>query len=373
MRKIFIAIGLSLISFFLQGQEQSKLHLKGNLSDLDKQDKVFVTLGDNTQVPLEIMQNGDFQISAILPQTGASVTLDIIGPKGFAYTFFYLGNENVEINASALNLSGDVRAVGSVLDSVRYKRYKATKHISQEIDQLESQYELASEKTNNIDSLRTAFLAKEELLDKQEAQINYEFLKEHINTPYGMHLLRFEVGANSKSQSGELLALVDKEYQHREEVDFLKTYVSYPVLEDKELYYDFVAHNFKGDPVYFRDQFDGRYVVLDFSHPHCGYCIKSADQINKLASDLSQKVNVFTVMPDNDPKALQDLAKLRLSSDMVYYTPKGELDPALAKYNKNMTPTYVVFSPKGELLVYKRGSDIDLQGFLLNHMQQNNF
>ena len=373
MNKLLSIVTLTLVSCFLHAQDQAKLHLKGHLSDLDKNDKVSLNLDGTTTIELDLSDNGDFDTHLILPQTGSTVFMYVTGPKGFRYTQFFLGNESVEINASSLDLSGDLRAKGSVMDSIRYDQYILNQKWNKKHIELNTQYEIAQTTSNNLDSLFNDFSLKQELLNKEVNLANFEFFKKNINSAYGIYMLKYWIANLDRQQSSELLALVNQQNQNRVEVEFLKAYASYPALENKDLYYDFVALDTNANPVYFRDQFDGRYVVLEFAKPSCPVSLALSDKINKLSKELAQRVNVFSVMPENNQKDLKEFKAMRLDSDMVYYTPKGHLDPALAKYNQVATPTYFVFSPQGELIFHGVGnSTTDLQGFLEKHIKQNN-
>ena len=361
---------LLFVSALVYGQEQPMLLLSGTITDLDPEDKVEFIFGDKTNLPIDL-QDGKFELKYRLPENGSAIYMYLDGPKGFRYAYFYLGNETAQINASALDFNSDIRAVGSSMDSVRYAYHMQTKDIRAQQDALEEGFALEAEKTTNIDSLKSVFFERATALIDKELQIEADFLKENINTPYGIHSLKYSLPNLSKSQIEDLLSRVDQKYQNTPAIAFAKLYAQYSKLGIGDEFYDFTVIDQDGNKIDFKDQFDGRYVVLDFSHPGCGYCQISAEAIKKLSNELGDKVNLFSVMNDNDKQALEEFKKLRTQDTKVHYVEKGDFDPVIAMYKVSGTPTYFIFSPKGELLFHKDDADADLQGFIENHSKNN--
>ena len=361
---------LLFVSALVYGQDQPMLLLSGTITDLDPEDKVEFIFGDKTNLPIDL-QDGKFELKYKLPENGSAIYMSLDGPKGFRYAYFYLGNETAQINASALDFNSDIRAVGSSLDSLRYIAHMQTKPVFEQLDALAVNLQQQMKTTANVDSLQSVFKIKKSMLVHKLDSLDAGFVLENINTPYGIHSLKFSLPNLSKTQIEDLLARVDQKYQDTPEISFASLYAQYPELEVSDLFYDFNVLDQNNNPVNFKDQFDGRYVVLDFSHPYCGFCRLGADSLNKLSEELGDKVNLFSVMNDNDKRALEEFKKLRLAGSNVYYAEKAYLDPVVAKYKVSGTPTYFVFSPKGELLLQHVGYKEDLQGFIENHSKNN--
>ncbi|MHC5354504.1 TlpA family protein disulfide reductase [Myroides sp. LJL115] len=366
----WIFAGLLLVSGLVYAQEQPMLLFKGTITDLDPEDELEIIFEKNTILPLEV-ENGKFETRFILPENGASVSIDIMGPKGSRSANFYLGNETVELNASALNFNNELKVEGSSLDSLRYVSHMQTKPIYDKLDALYSDFYSQEQDTANVDSLKSALEENTAVLQKEIGQVRLAFLLDNINTPYGIHLLKYVLPGLDKAQIEALLARVDQKYQDTPEISFATLYAQYPKLELNQRFYDFSVMDQDGKSVDFKDQFDGRYVILDFSHPYCHYCRQAADSIKKLSTELEDKVNLVSVLIDNDKQVLERFKRFRTPNSRIYYAEKADLDPIVAKYKSMDTPTYFVFSPKGELILYQAGIDGDLQGFIENHSKNN--
>ncbi|MHC5201465.1 TlpA family protein disulfide reductase [Myroides sp. LJL119] len=353
--------------FFTYGQDQQMLQIKGNITDLDPQDKLSLKFDGNTAIDLDL-ENQSFQANFVLPATGSWVFLYINGPRGLRYTSYYLGNEKVEINASGLNLSRDNRAIGSKMDSIRYIHYQTQKLMEIQGDSLLNQFKQLSKSDINIDSLQASFESK---LQVMEASFEFGFLKQYINTPYAIQALSYAVANGlSKDDSKELLSLIEPRYENQLPVKFIQDYVNYPFLKKGDLYYDFVGLNKDDMPVYFRDQFDQRYVLLRICNAYCSFCIAENDDIQTLSDTLKDDLNVVS-LSYGDKQEFQELLKITDPKAQVLYFPKGIVDPVFAKYALQITPTYFLFSNKGELLLTKQGSGEGLKEFIEQDIKDN--
>ncbi|WP_158961711.1 TlpA family protein disulfide reductase [Myroides fluvii] len=371
MKKIlllFLALGLSTLT-----SAQEKLHLNGKLKGLTEDAKLSLSSG-NEEIEFQA-KDGKFNVEMQLSEAPTSIYLYVEQVGDSYYTSFFVGNESITIDGSISDFPHNIEAMGSQYDGVRYQNYVINKKFNDEIEQLQVEAQNLMQKGISSDSIALAYysnvepLGKVQKILKQVEENDYEFLKQYVNTAYGRFMLPFTMESYTTEQMKTLLDLVELQYKNTKEVEFSQTLIDYKTLEVGDKYYNFTALTREGQTVQFSDYFKGKYVLLDFSTMHCGYCQRAAPQTAKVADELSAKMDYVTYYVDNFPVTMDMYYELKGNKGVLLWNKKGRLDLAIAKYKQRGTPHYVLFDPEGNFVNVLEGYTEDFGDILKEWMQ----
>jgi len=94
-------------------------------------------------------------------------------------------------------------------------------------------------------------------------------------------------------------------------------------------------------------QFEGKYVMLDFVKDDCQMCLSQFQSINEIIEPVKSKWQVLTIVYGQNYNEVVDFA-----SERSYYWPILNLEKnilLLEKYNVRTYPTYVLINPDGSI------------------------
>jgi len=339
------------ILFAAHAFAQDELHFKGNIKGIEQGAQVWLRAGKE-QKEIEV-EDGRFDVRISLERP-EHVYLYVKQGNDFRYTSFYLGNEDVIIEGDIADFPMNIQAKNSQHDALRYQDYLETKDLQEQIDELNDEaYELM-EKGEDKDHLYEIYMGvpsgKITILEEQVKEKEFNFIKNHINTDYGRSKLMFTTGDFTTEQFQTLVALVEPKYQNTKEVQYLQHLADYPVLEVGDEYYDFKALDLNQQEVLFSSLFKGKYVLLDFSTLHCGYCQKEAPLTTEIAEQLKANMDHITYYVDEDSEGVQGYYELKGKKGQVLWNKEGRFHPIQAQYRVSTTPSYVLFDPSGKVI-----------------------
>ncbi|MFM9402646.1 TlpA family protein disulfide reductase [Myroides odoratimimus] len=355
--KIFYML-LMLCSIGVLGQE--KLHITGKLEGISNEVKMKLSSGGQEQE--FSLKNGKVDVSMVLEDVPNYVRLDAYVGKETKTTFFFLGNESVTIHGSINDFSGNLRAINSVNDSLRYENMLVNKQLVEERSVYIKEYYRLLEEGKDKDSVAKVYLSDEEPLGKIKKlsnlinKQNNAFIKKNINTAYARYLLQHQARDYSFDYLNELYALIDPKYYDTKEVQMLKIFIDHKPLEVGAKYYDFYAEDMQTKQVKLSDYFKGKYVLLDFSTYHCGYCEKAAPKTAQIADNLKDKLVHITYYAGHDQKdKFKYYSEFKGNKGILLGNKEGRLSPVLAMYRNNSTPDYWLFNLEGKLVMRFEG------------------
>ncbi|MCS7473564.1 TlpA family protein disulfide reductase [Myroides odoratimimus] len=364
MNKLMILIAL----FFSIGiMAQDKLYVTGKITGIDNKTKLSISGGEKEKE--FYLKDGVIDVEVDLKEAPASVFITVFYDKTIKYTSFFLGNEDVTIEASIDDFPNEVRAEGSRYDGLRYENYVLTKDLDKKRNDINKVIEKEIKEGAKPDSIFIKYKAELETIRKEVAVRQYEFLKKHINTDYGRHLIRFYVDQFTEEQFKILYSLVDPINMDRSEIKFLKALCDSKQLEVGDIYYDFTALDLKSKVVKFSDFFKEKYVLLDFSHVNCGYCYMAAPKTALIAEELKDKVMYVTYHTGDNLKEAEEYYELKGKKGNIIWNKEGDLHPMMAMYRNMSTPSYLLFSPDGKFIKEVNGSKAELKSIILEEIE----
>lgn len=344
---LFISIGV---------MGQDKLRIKGKIEGIPNEAKVV--LASEGQKKDFKVTNGLFEVEMVLDVSPALVYIMVNegDELNARYTFFFVGNESIEINGSIEDFPNKIQAKHSKYDEIRYEEYLNIQNLEDALADLKKEARELIKDGRSKDSIQEVYLNQGEPLGKivkvikEIDQKNFEFLKKHVNSPYGRYSLKFNLTQFTPDQFKELYSLVDKQYRDTEEVLFLKEWMNHKALLVGDSYYNFTATDINQKLVTFSNYFKDKYVLLDFSTFHCGYCQDAAPKSIKIAENLKNKLTYVTYYVDGDIEGLREYYKLKENKGNLLWDKKGRYSPTIAKYAQTGTPRYLLFDKKGKLV-----------------------
>ncbi|WP_010249950.1 TlpA family protein disulfide reductase [Myroides injenensis] len=363
INKITISL-LLLLSVVVQAQEN--LHITGNIEGIDNETKLRLSVEGAEQE--FYLKDGKIDVSMTLQETPSSVYLIVLEEGESKYTSFFLGNEEVTLEGSIDDFGGNLKAIGSIYDGLRYENYLLTKEFEDEIKQLNIDMKSLAEKELLTDSIKQQTSNKWKDIMHRRAQKEFGFILKNINSDYGRFLLQFTTGNYSVEQFKILLDAVEPEFIDKKEVQFLKALAESTPLELGDKYYDFKAEDINGNEVKFSEYFDGKYVMLDFSNVNCGFCYMAAPKTAELAEDLKDKLVYITYHTGNNRIDAEEYYKLKGGKGNIIWNKEGDYSKVIAMYRNTGTPTYLLFNPEGVFLGKFLGTNIDLKKSILDAM-----
>jgi len=346
---------------------QDKLHITGKITGIDNKTKLSISGGEKEKE--FYLKDGVIDVEVSLKEAPASVFITVYYDKDIKYTSLFLGNESVTIDASIDDFPNKVVAKNSKFDGLRYENYWLSKDLDKKRNDIN---EIIEKEIGEGAKPQVAYAKYKDELDtirKEEAKRQYEFLKKHINTDYGRHLIRFYVDQFTVEQFNTLYSLVDPVNINRNEIKFLKTLCDSKQLEVGDIYYNFKALDLKGKQLEFSDYFKGKYVLLDFSHINCGFCYKAAPKTALIAEELKDKVMYVTYHTGDNLQEAQKYYELKGKKGNIIWNKEGYLHPAMAMYRNMSTPSYLLFSPEGKFIKEVKGSNADLKAIILKEIE----
>lgn len=351
---LFLTLAFSTLSL---GQE--KLHIKGKLKGLTEEASLLLISGEQqVEVPKE---GEEFEVEIQLSEAPTQVYLVVKEGQKVKNTRFFLGNETVSIEGSMDNFSQDIQAVPSENDKLRYQNYLASKSLRVEIERLQREMMEFLRRGEPQDLVSAFYYGQTEPVGKitqvlrEIDKIDYAFIEQHINTAYGRSMLQFVMNRFTDAELQHLYDLVDPQYKDTKEVKYVDALVHYKKLEVGDSFYDFTALDQEGNIVQFRDLFQGKPVLLDFSTMNCETCQAVASQTAQLAEDLKDQLTYVTYYVDNNEDIMEMYYELKNKRGMMLWNKAGRLDIAYAKYKNFGTPSYILFDAQGKVIQVEAG------------------
>ncbi|MEN2436719.1 TlpA disulfide reductase family protein [Weeksellaceae bacterium A-14] len=346
------AILLILFSTFLYSQ--NSFNISGKLKGFGENSLVRITK-DNFVIDSCKLNNENFVLKGKLQNAPTGVYLQIKDGETWKYSFLFIGNENITINANKNDFPFDVKTKGSKFDNKRFELVQKQKPLQIQRDELLKQMFSLREQKKWNDSLQKAFWSREKPLgkivqiDNEYKEVENKFVEENINSYYALYRLDQAKTQIDNKKIEQNLKKLKPEFQNSYYVNSLKSHLKYPELNKGQKYYNFFAINADKEKVAFSDFFkDDKYILLDFSTYYCGFCISAIPELEKLKSNKNLKIITFYV--DSDENGLKKLQSKHTKDWNLIWDKKGRLSETYAKYKIYGTPTFYLFKPDGTLM-----------------------
>ncbi|ADQ82037.1 AhpC/TSA family protein [Riemerella anatipestifer] len=352
MNKILTLILVLLCSL---ANSQNSFKISGKLKGFKENALVKI---DRENIALDscYLKDGNFKLKGSLKQSPSLVFLTIKNGEEWVYSSFFIGNENITINAEIKNFPYNVRAEGSKYDDLRYEFITLGKKLNFQRNEYLKEIIKLREQNKWNDSLQSAYwgdtepLGKITKIDQELDKIQREFITKNLNSYYALHLLEESKTQYSKVELSNLVKKIKPSFRNTIYVKSISTYIKNPDLKIGDKFYDFSAINSKNKKVKFSDFFDGKYILLDFSTLFCGFCQQAIPELEKIKKSQYEKLEIVTFYVDESQKGFNGLLDKHGKDWKMIWDKKGRLSDTYAKYKVFGTPTFYLFNPKGILI-----------------------
>lgn len=337
-------------------EEKQVFEINAQLSGFEENATVTLIDGvSSKEISTTQIRNGAFLFSGHLSNTPTPLRIHIKeDAHNTSMTSLFIANEKITIQGDKKDFPDNLQIKGSPHQVLKTELAQKTASLNDRYDD-EIQSMIAQRQANTWnDSLQTVYWGKNgvfEKIDNDILKITKEFIEENINTYYGLKVL-----ASLKNNLSELfitaqLQQVQPKFKDTEYVHVIETFLNNEPLTKNDFLYDFEAENQKGEQVQFSDHFDSqKYVLLEFSSPHCGWCKKALPEIKKLANKKSTSLTIVTLNVENDKEDWIKTTKENHVNWSSLWNKKGRNSDAFTKYRVAGTPTYVLFDQEGKML-----------------------
>ena len=352
MNKI-ITLLLTFFCFVANAQKNFKISgiLRGfEENSLVKIDRENITL-DSCRI-----KNGKFELTGNLEQSPSSVYLVIKNGKDWVYSSFFIGNENITIDAKIEDFPHSVKTKGSKYDDLRYNYTLLRKELNIERNKyLKEMLTLREQKKWN-DSLQNEYWGKSEpfgkitIIDRKLDEIQKDFIAKNLNSYYALYLLEMSKTQYSKAELSNLVSQLNPNFKKTIYAKSISSHIKNPDLKIGDKFYNFLALDSQNKKVNFSDYFDGKYVLLDFSTLFCGFCQQAIPELEKIKKVQNDKLEIVTFYVDESQKGFEGLSEKHSENWNILWDKKGRLSDTYAKYKVFGTPTFYLFSPDGSLV-----------------------
>lgn len=358
-----LTLALTLFCFLANAQNNFKI--SGNLSGFEENSLVKI---DRENITLDScrLKNGKFELKGNFEQSPSSVYLFIENGRDWIYSSFFIGNENITIDAKIEDFPHSVKTKGSKYDDLRYKFVSIGKDLNSERNKyLKEMFTLRDQKKWN-DSLQREYWGKSEpfgkitIIDQKLDKIQKDFIVENLNSYYGLCLLEMSKTQYSETELSNLISQLKPDFKKTVYAKSINTHIKNPDLKIGDRFYDFSALNSKNKKVNFSDYFDGKYVLLDFSTLFCGFCQQAIPELEKIKKMQNDKLEIITFYVDESQKGFDGLSEKHSENWNVLWDKEGRLSDTYAKYKVFGTPTFYLFNSNGNLVQKFDGFSEDL-------------
>lgn len=348
-------VALLFILFFIPINAQKGFKISGVLEGFDENAIVKIEK-QGLIIDSCYLKNKKFQLKGFLEDAPSMVYLYVGMGNEAKHLSFFIGNEDVIINAEKQDFPYDVQPQGSKFDRERYLSDQQEKKLTMERSRLvKNMFLLRDEKKWN-DSLQNTYWSRKEpygiiiKIDKELKTIRNEFIRSNINSYYGLNMLNWYKTEIPLNEVQELLDKVRPELRNSIYFKTIESHVKYSDLKIEDKFYDFSVVDQNEKAVKFSDYFNGKYILLDFSTLYCSWCLKAIPKLDELKNNNSNKLDVVTFYVDKQRKDFDGLVKKHSKGSNVVWDQEGKFSETYAKYKVFATPTFYLFSPDGKLV-----------------------
>ncbi|GHA52093.1 hypothetical protein GCM10007103_35540 [Salinimicrobium marinum] len=352
----FIFISSLFIFFTACHKPKEKFTITANLSGFPENSKVIISNGTTGKVldSTKLVEN-KFVSTGFIENPPIPISI-IINPDNneTAYSFIFIGNENVKISGNKDDFPDDLSVIGSKHQEFKTKLDNKVGPLNKERNQkIQKMFSLRQEGKWN-DSLQNAYWSKEDgmitKIDSQTTQLTKDFIADNINSDYALSQLVIYKTDFSISFIKEQLSNLSPNYKNSKYAQVLKTFIENEPLDKGNKFYDFTAENQNGQSVKFSNFFKDKYVLLEFHSPYCSWSGKALSEIKMLSEQMSDSLKIVTFSVDENKEDWLKEYKTNQVSWTSLYNENGRYSDVYTKYQVFATPTYYLFEENGTVV-----------------------
>lgn len=358
-----VLIGI-VLTFISCQNKQNGFEISAQLEGFSEDSKVVLSDRESGKVlDSSFVKNGSFLFKGRFDATPTELSIVVSSPdrKESKYTTLFIGNEDVRIVGNKKDFPAMLTIEGSIHQKLKSELEQKTEPYNVEYDNQIQKMIGIRQKGNWNDSLQTVYWGKGGVFNKIDSQIltiKKDFIERHRNSFFGIKLLNSLRNDMPKEYIVEQYDKVNPEFKATKYGKSLQTYCDNASLKNGDQFYNFTAENKNGKLVEFSSFFnDDRYVLLEFSSPHCGWCKKALPEIRKLADTKKESLKVITFNVDKDKEDWQKTNEENNVTWQSLWNKDGRYSESYIKYRVWATPTYYLFDSKGKVVTQLKGFD----------------
>jgi thiol-disulfide isomerase/thioredoxin len=364
MAKLMYTIGLYL-TILISGSSlyaNEGFTIQGNIIRLA--DHSIVRLYDmdkGTVVDSSLVVNGSFSLEGAGTEIPKPYALQIANEQLNHFIYLYFGNENIRITGTTDDIPNKLVVKGSLHNDIKSA-----------LDRKLSGFEVLRNQRNNEmrklyqegklnDSIKEAYLGKEGIMKKLNDDVKIaekEFIRQNSNNYYTLYLLNlYKTNYYTDAELRDVYKSLSSKMKKTKDAKAIKKHIDSPALANGEKYIDATALDRKGNTTTFKDFFDGKYVLLNFSSPSCQNSVDSLPMLVDLCNNNSGKVNIVTYCTDASKENFEMFSDTKYHPWTFVWNTEGNYSDAYLKYRIGATPTFFLFSKDGKLIDTWKGYD----------------
>lgn len=371
-------------------QKAPRYVVDGNISGNAEGMKVMLNkMGDRGEelVDSTFIKNGKFVFEGVLDEPAYYAIQIDRTPKGEVSSVKYFTNSRFYLENSPISFSGNIDSLtpyfwnkkptkkavitGSAMEDLYQKYWALGEKQAAELRKLNDEYmeEYHLPSMNGVFNTERGIeiARKMEKLEKQLADIKWDFVKENIQTVVGYDLAKqyFQdmYVRITPEQIDELEVLVDNTYPNTEKATKFKALAE----KGKRVavgtkYSDIELVNPEGKKVKLSEYVpEGKYVMLEFWASWCGPCRGEIPHLREVYKKYKDKG--FEIVSISIDRKDQDWKKAMKEENMVWtqLNDPGEFDGPVAQvYNIQGVPTCIILDKEGHIFkTDMRGAQLD--------------
>ena len=368
MKKNQLLFISSLIIFFTACQKPKEhFTITADLSGFPENSKVVISNGTTGKVldSTNLIENKFVSTGFIEnPPVPISILIKPDNNNETAYSFIFVGNENVTISGNKNDFPDNLTVTGSKHHEFKTKLDNKVGPLNKERNKkLQKMFSLRQQGKWN-DSLQNAYWSKEDgmitKIDSQTTQLTKDFIADNINSDYALSQLVIYKTDFSKTFIKEQLSNLNSNYKSSKYAKVLETFIENDPLEKGDEFYNFTAENQNGQNVKFSSFLNDKYTLLEFHSPYCSWSLKALPEIKKLSNKMSDSLKIVTVNVDENKEDWLKEYKSNNISWTSLYDENGRYSDVYTKYHVFATPTYYLFDENGTVVEIWNGYNDNL-------------
>lgn len=360
INKLLAFLSLALLVSCSTAKERDALITGYTLNSADKTKVKLIDMSTNLAIDSSVIMHNKFQLNHAHVDIEPDHKIVRIGEHDKSHDIvIFSGTENIEIKEIT---KGSFIEIGSKHNQYKNQLDEMLKGLNESRKaNLNTMFALRSEGKWN-DSLQSVYWGNEGLIkniDNEISKIEKQFITANPDAYYSAYILNVYKTEYSPEEAEELYEKLDNKIKASKYGKSIKTHLENAEIAVGEKFIDFGANDVKGDSKLFSGFFKRKYVLLDFSTPHCRLCLQSIPSLQNLQSSFGDSLEIVSFYVDQDRNGFE-----RHSAKKGWETlwdGKGRFSDTYVKYRVFATPTFYLFDKDGILLKKWEGLTNDFE------------
>ncbi|MCG9910706.1 MAG: AhpC/TSA family protein [Flavobacteriales bacterium] len=340
---------LLLLPVFLMGFEKPKEYLiTAQITGFPDSTLFYLkNMSTDENIDSAYIVNNSFQMKGHVSLEPSQLWLNTTWNDGFYYTFLFIGNEKITIEANLTDFPYDVRVNGSKTQDEYIVLNTLTKSYS--IKRNELLDELFSLPPEIMQEKSAEIWLEVSQIDQITDEITLEFVKTYPNTYAALMSMNQIKNKIPKDSLRYLFNQVSPELQSSPYGKIIAIFLKEKISEVGDPAHDFTAQDVNGNTFTFSNT-RGKYILLDFSSSFCLPCIQSIEELYEVHQTYGNSLEIITFSVDAKKSTwLQSIKRDSLPWKNVW-DGNGSFGETCIKYGVQGYPTFFIISPEGIIL-----------------------